>query len=603
MAKKNKFLRFFKSLKRKNNMVLLSSLFATLTVVTIIITIIFSSSNNFRGLTPTKAPSVDKKYAQYAIVNMNAEPITLNSLKATDSASKNILRHIQEGLVRLDQKGTPIPAVAASWEVSKDNLVWTFKLRENSVWKDGSPVTANDFVYAFTLLLTGEGDSSYVDQMKIFNNANAFLKGESDISQVGFKAIDNSTLVLTLETPTPGLLTMLTNTQFAPINKVFYEANKEMYGVEPDKIFFNGPWYPKEWVHDERVVLVKNNYYWNFNELKLDQLLFLSAGNTDSKVERLKSKDYDLITVSADEIQKYTGEGFTVKNFNDGATVYLEFNTSNPITANVHLRKALSYGLDRQAFVDKALNNSSKSALSLVNPAAFYNDLGEFKIETSMISDKTKATDLIQAAKAELELAKKELTKEQLNSIKITVDDSAFSKNIASSLATNWKNNLGLDVTVESLSYADRVTNIQDNNYQILINSWDISYPNVLNVLGLFNNESKNNFTNYKNEEFYKSLGSLSSETNATNRSAIISESFTILRNDLPIAPLYYRQKNYISLGRVKNIIVDAYRDIDFYYAYADSAASTKVPVETSSTTAEAANPTTNPTDATTENN
>ena len=387
--------------KNKSRAVFFSSVFALLAVITLIITIASNPRNGSATNTPPYRTPNTSGVDYFAIVNMGSEPITLNSLKATDSASKNILRHAKEGLVRLDKDGKPIPAAAESWEVSSNNLTWTFKLREDSFWTDGKTVTAGDFVYAFENLLIGNGAPEYQEQMKVFRNAESFLNGNAQLTDVGFTAVDEKTLVLTLEQPQPDLLIMLSNTQFTPVNKEFYEKYSGKYGTEPYTISYNGPWFAREWRHNERVVLVKNSYYWNYDSIKLDQLLFISSGTTDSKIFRLHKEDYDYVYVSAYELEVYLEEELEPVGFNDGAVVYLEFNTQDSVLSNIHLRKALAYGIDREKFVNEILKNGSEAAYSLINPKAFYDDLGDFEMEKSYFSDYTNTKDLLAEAKAE----------------------------------------------------------------------------------------------------------------------------------------------------------------------------------------------------------
>jgi len=560
-------LRFF--YKNKARAVFFSSVFAFLAVVTLIITIITSSgginSGNGKNTPPYKTPNKGSS-DYYATVNMGAEPITLNSMKATDPASKNILRHVKEGLVRLDKDGKPIPAAAESWESSNNNLTWTFKLRENLYWTDGSKVTADDFVFAFKNILMGNGAAQYQEQMKIFRNAENYLSGDADLENVGFRAADERTLVITLEKPRPDLLYILADTQFSPVKKDFYEKYADKYGTEPYTISYNGPWYVREWHHSERTVLVKNPLYWNRNSIQLEQVLFISSGTTESKVFRLQMGDYDYVYVPAFDLAAFIEEGLEPVSYNDGAVVYLEFNTSDSAMSSIHLRKALAYGIDREKFAKEVLGNGASAAYSLVNPKAFYDDLGDFDIKKSYFSEYTKTKDLLAEAKAELALAKKELNKNQLDSIRITVDESPASVAYANALAAQWKENLGLTVKVESLSYSDRVTKIQNNDYQVLINFWDISSPSLENVLGLF--DSGNNFSNYDSGKFSQLLKDIRAESRPANKNSLIEEAFALLREDLPLAPLYYRSKSFISTGRVKDIVTDAYRDIDLYFAY-----------------------------------
>lgn len=424
--------------------------------------------------TATPGPTPDKKTENYISVNLGSEPLYLNSITAEDSVTKTILRHMLEGLVRLDAEGKVIPAVATGWTPSEDGLTWTFTLRENSFWQDGTRVVAGDFKAAIDLHLDAANKSPYRGQMEAL-----FAAVETP---------DNNTVIFTLKQANANFPALLAETQFMPIQKALYEKNPTAYGFDPAGLCYNGPWYVALWSHNQRIVMVQNETYWNAANIVLEQLIFISSGTEASKYANFEAGNYDVVFLSALEAERYRNGGYALVNYPDGAVVALEFNKNDALLQSESLRQALSLSIDRAAFVTDTL-----------------------KTGATAVKGYDIATDL-PAAKQALDsfLAKdKDALK---NGLVLTVDESEDSVLYATALAQQWSKNLGIQVNVEPLSYAERIAKIQKGTMQISI--------------------------------------------------AVSTADAASLE-----APLYYRHTLYATNGRIQNVISAAGRDFDLYYA------------------------------------
>ena len=494
MKKPKDFFRYLKT--HKFTVVLRLSLFCL--CISLIFTILFGllerdgvfeeekvTSTPIPTITPTPEPTpVIRETEKYISINMGSEPFPLNSIQATDPVTKTILRHMLEGLVRLDENSNVKLAVANSFIPSSDNLTWTFTLRENALWQDGTRVVAGDFKAAIDLHLDPAQNSPYFSQMEAL-----FASVE---------APDDNTIIFTLKQPNANFPVLLADTQFMPIQKDLYLKAPSLYGIDPATICYNGPWYVVLWTHNQRIVMIQNESYWNAEQIMLEQLIFISSGNASSKLTNFKTGNYDLVFLTAQEAAAYKDLDCTIVNYPDGAIIALEFNKEHDLLSSPFLRQALSKAIDRAAFV----TNTLKTGATPVEGYDIAVDLPLAKEDFATFQTQLEAYNLANP-EAPLSLDK---------GLIITVDESEASILYATALAEQWKKALGIQVTVEPLSYAARIEKIQKGTMQISIT---VSTADVATLE----------------------------------------------------APLYYRHSLYATNGRIKNVISTAGRDLDLYFA------------------------------------
>lgn len=189
-------------------------------------------------------------------------------------AEANLSRDLYEGLVVLDAEAKVVPGVAKSWQASDDGLKYTFKLREDAKWSDGHPVKAGDFVFALRRLEDPRTAATYANIQYVIKNAEAVNKGKMPPDKLGVKAIDDHTLEIDLENPTPYFLELLTHQTALPLD----EASLKKYGdqfTRPGNLVSNGAYMLKSFVPNDKIVMVKNPNYWDAKDVKIDQVNYI----------------------------------------------------------------------------------------------------------------------------------------------------------------------------------------------------------------------------------------------------------------------------------------------------------------------------------------
>lgn len=300
--------------------------------------------------------------------NIGTEPPDMDPQTTTDTVSFQLLGHTFEGLTRLDQEGKAMPGMAKDWEVSDDGLEWTFNLRDDAKWSDGKPVTAHDFEYAWKRALDPELASQYAYILYYIENAEEYYNGEASVDDVGVEAVDDTTLKVRLALPAPFFDTLVAFGTFMPLNEEYHKSVGDKYASEADKMIYNGPFVMTTWDHDSKVVLKKNPDYWNADEIKLETIEGLMIKDANSALNEFLTGGLDIVGVRGDQKEQVKKEGYELLHYADGSSWYFLFNLEDEVLANENIRKALTYSINRQAFVEKILQDDSKVGLGFVPP-------------------------------------------------------------------------------------------------------------------------------------------------------------------------------------------------------------------------------------------
>ncbi|MFD2924750.1 peptide ABC transporter substrate-binding protein [Halobacillus naozhouensis] len=243
----------------------------------------------------------------------SAEIPTMDSSLAADAVTMQWLATTTDGLYRLGEGAEPEPGIATDHTVSEDGLTWTFTLRDDATWSNGDPVTAHDFVFAWQRAVNPDTGSEYGPYMMggVIKNATAISKGEAPVKELGVKAVDDYTLKVTLEKPTPYFESMTTFGTFLPLNQEFVEKHGEEYGLEAATVLSNGPFKLAEWDHGQKFVLKKNEDYWDADKVKLKQINVSIVKETASAVNLYETGKVDRVNLTSEFVDEYrTSEEF-----------------------------------------------------------------------------------------------------------------------------------------------------------------------------------------------------------------------------------------------------------------------------------------------------
>ncbi len=336
-------------------------------------------------------------------LNLGEEPPDLQSVTCTDTVSFDVLNACLEGLARMNPDGEyeQGSGLAESWTISDDGLIYTFTIKDGQKWSDGTPLTAHDFEYAWKTAVDPRTASQY--NFMLF-----FIKGAEDAANVelpdpeedpegykaaldelkealdnmGVKATDDKTLVVTLESPSAFFISLTAFTTFYPLNQKAHEKWGEGYATEINKMLFCGPFVIDEWKHQSKMVLKRNPKYWDAANVKLESIHFDMIKDFNTPVTMYEANELDAMGVPGDFITKFQSERpDEFKQLPDAAAFYLECNLEHPVLKDATFRKALSLAMNRKEYCDNVLRNFSAPAYCLTPPSIQGAEAGEVYAE------------------------------------------------------------------------------------------------------------------------------------------------------------------------------------------------------------------------------
>ncbi len=330
---------------------------------------------NLRDLHPIKGVYIEKDgkilppAQQIFKFNNGTEIETLDPALMTGNAEFNIAMQVFEGLVVNDPKTLdPKPGIAHSWDVSPDKKTYTFHLRKNAKWSDGTPVTAGDFLYSWKRAMMPETAAEYAGQFVYVKNAAAFISGkDKDFSKVGIKVIDDYTIVTELENPVAFWLDLVAFHTFLPVNRKCVEKY-DVKWTRPENIVTNGPFLLSEWKPKDRMVMVKNPAYYDAANVKLSKAIAFALDDNITGVQMFEAGQTDWVrTIPVTLVDKFKGKSVAhIDPFL--STYYYRLNVTKPPLDDVRVRKALNLAINKKAICEFVTRNGQTPATTFVPP-------------------------------------------------------------------------------------------------------------------------------------------------------------------------------------------------------------------------------------------
>lgn len=497
-------------------------------------------------------------------INIGSEPPELNSMLSTDTISFQIFKHVLENVVMLDENDAVVPGAAESWDVSEDGINYTFHLREGMTWSNGEPVTAADYEFGWKELLNPEIAAPYAYFGYIIKGGEEYNAGTGSRDDVAVKAVDDLTLEVELNAATAYALDAFSFGSFAPVNEAFYnEVGADKYGTEAEYILYNGAYSIESWNHESELVIVKNEDYWDAASVGIPKIIMKMIADTNAALNGFKAGDLDMIGLTGDQVTMLSGEGYPVKSYNDGSSWYLEFNTVDTPLKNVNLRKAFAYGIDKAAYVASIEKNNSQPATAFTPPGVaglngdFHDEVGDLLPESG---DFDQAKEWLEAG-----LTEEGLTAEELGSqLTMITDDGDKAIRIAAFIKEQLNVNLGVDIQTESMPFKSRLERMTNNDFSIVFAGWGPDYNDPNTFLDLFVTGSGNNHTQYSNPEYDELVKKAAAELDPATRMGYFVELENIICDDLMIAPVYWRVRDYVVSEKVQGEYRTMFQDWNF---------------------------------------
>jgi oligopeptide transport system substrate-binding protein len=515
------------------------------------------SSKKTGGETTTNTP--DQK--QEITLNLGEEPPNLDSAKATDAVSFDVLANTMEGLIRTGAGFKPLPGIAEKWDISKDGLVYTFNLRKNAKWSDGKPVTAKDFKFAWLRALDPKTGSEYAYQLYYIAGGEAFntldpkakdfdTKYKELASKVAIVAPDEYTLKVTLAAPTPFWLGLMSFPTYLPEREDIVQATGEKYAADADKLVYNGPFVVQSWTHEDVIVLKKNASYWDAPAVKLDQVTWKMIKDSNTAIQLYEAGDLDEVGIPGEFIAKYKDRG--LQSMAQATTWYMTLNLQSKTFQSKNLRKALSLALDRQGFADSVLKNGSVPAEGLIPPSIAGEGGKSFRqLSGSLIPSTANNVE----AKKYWDAALKELGQSKMT-LKFLIGDTTSSKRNAQGIQEMLQNSLpGLTVDLEPVSFKVRLDRTKSGQFDMVYAGWGADYNDPMTFMNMWTSTASYNDAKWSNKQYDDLIKLAETDGNATSRMKAMADAEKILAEELPIIPLYHPTGNWVTKPYLKGLL------------------------------------------------
>ncbi|MYZ47207.1 peptide ABC transporter substrate-binding protein [Propylenella binzhouense] len=488
----------------------------------------------------TSAASAEVVYTR----GNDADPETLDQHKTSTISEANVLRDMYEGLVVYDAKAKVVPGVAESWTVSDDGLTYTFKLRTDAKWSNGDPVTAGDFVFSLQRIMNAETGAKYANILYPIKNAEKLNKGEAKPEELGVRAVDDHTLEIVLENPTPYFLELLTHQTGLPVNK----AAVEKFGtdfVKAGNIVTNGAYTLQEFTPNDKIVLVKNKEFHDAADVKIDKVVFIPFEDRSACLRRFEAGEVqscsDIPAEQMDYVKEKLGDQVHIAPYL--GTYYYAIKADKDKFSDLRVRRALSMAIDREFVADEIWAGAMLPAYSFVPPGI--GNYGEPAYADYKDMDQLDRED---EAKKLLEEAGYGPGKPLRVEIRYNTGENH--KNTATAIADMWKT-IGVETSFVNVDGATHYAYLRDKgDFDIARAGWIGDYSDPQNFLFLVESDNTGfNYANYKNPEYDKLMDEAATTTDLQKRAGILKQAEAIFMRDLPYIPLLY----YSSLSLVSD--------------------------------------------------
>lgn len=502
-------------------------------------------------------------------LNAGMEPTGLNTLTSTYSIEFALFKHMYENLVTLDDDDNTAPGAAESWDYDEDTLTYTFHLRKDGVWTNGDPVTAKDFEFAWSQALNPDVASDYAYFLYFIKNAEKYFNGEVTWDEVGVKVVDDYTLEVTLEQPTPYALFLFSFGTLAPINQRFYEAvGADLYSTEAQYFCTNGPFALTEWSHNDKIVMQKNDAWHGAADVEVEEIDWKIITDANAALSSFLAGDLDMVGLGTGElIKQATAAGATIQSYTDGTSFYIYFNNNDQYLSNVNLRRALFNAIDEQKEIDTVWQNDNEPMTSFTAPGVSATDGTSFAGKVGELyapsRDQEKAKEYLATALSELGCTVDDLSAH----LSIDCGDSATSIAEASFYQEQWRQVLGIEVTVNSMITKQGSQNRKTGNYVMSVTGWGPDYNDPNTFLDLWVTDGGNNQTGFSNERYDELIDLAAKETDLEKRESYFIECEQIIADQLPIGPAFWRAQSYACSDKIKGgMHRSTFQDINAVY-------------------------------------
>jgi oligopeptide transport system substrate-binding protein len=473
-----------------------------------------------------------------------------------------LVRMLFEGLMRYERDGTLGCATAERYALSEDGKTYTFYLRPTQ-WTNGADVTAHDFAYAWKKILAPDQPMTGKHNFYPIKNVQASIRGDASLDEIGIRVLDDRTLVVELEHPTPYFLEATTTPCYFPVNAELDRRNPKWSSVLDSTFVCNGPFRLTDGTPGDRVAAVKNDAYWDARSVKLPGINILIVGQPITQLLLFERKELDwigrpLAPLPSDAIPSLRQAAKLLYRPSFFATWFV-LNTEELPFSNKKMRKAFAYALNREQLTQMLLQQQEIPALSLIPPHIAYRPAPYFPD-----GDVAAARRLFEEALQELGL-----TREQLPPIVLNSAVSEAHQKLALVVQEQWQAVFGVPIQLKREEWGVHFSTLSKGNYQIGQISWVSLLRDPIYFFETFKYRADAlNLARWEHPQYQALLDATNQQISTEERFALLRSAEEILMEDMPIIPVYFSSTTYAKSDALKDVCVNDIGGADFRWAY-----------------------------------
>lgn len=470
---------------------------------------------------------------------------SLDPQLATDGTSFEVIADYTDGLMQMDADGAAVPACAESYEVSEDGTTYTFHIREDAVWSNGDPVTANDFVFAWQRAVDPANASEYSYMLSDIGqivNAAEIIAGEKDVSELGVTAVDDKTLEVQLNVPVSYFLSLMYFPTYYPVNQAFFESCGDTFATSPETTLSNGAFVLTSYEPAATAFeLVKNETYYDADKVQLAGLNYQVIQDSQQALMSYQNGDLDTTLLNGEQVDQVKDD----PEFTSVGAGYLWYISPNikevPELANLNLRLAMTFALDRDSICNDVLKDGCAPTYTAVPPEfAAGPDGSDFSADQTMFADACaydpdKALEYYEAAKTELG--------QDTFTFDMVVDADDAPQKVAQVVKEQLETTLpGMTINLTIEPKKQRVEDMQNGNFQLGLTRWGPDYADPMTYLGMWVTDNSNNYGFWSNADYDAIIAECTTGdlcTDPEGRWSALYDAEKIVMDEAVIFPLY----------------------------------------------------------------
>ena len=522
------------------------------------------SAGGAGGVAPTAAPSVGEPTAvpsggaapadtlRWSIEGLS-DLTSLDPAQPGDAPNNVVINLIFGGLVRLNNRLEIIPEGASDWKVSDDGKTYRFTIRDGLKFADGTPVTASDFAYSFNRAMSPESAAFAAAAHFGHIVGSQEVMGGTAKEASGIKVVDDKTLEITLDAPIAYFLALLTYADTAIVPRKLIESGDKWQ----EQAYGTGPYKVKEWKHGQSILLEANENFWQ-GKPGIPNIFMPFNKDSETAYQLYQTGELDIMgsqqnPVPTAHVAEVAGQP-DFKSAASLATRYVGFNNEKPPFDNPDVRRAFALAVDKQTLAEKVL-------VGAVVPA-------DRILPTGLLGTQLPIKPLaFDPAAAKAALAKAGFPDGQgLPEITLAYGQEGDNETVVQTLQSFWKDNLGVDVKLQSFELATFSKNLDTTYYtptdglQFYYSIWGADYPDPQNFLSLLlhsgNPNNNGHFSDTQFDQLTEEADQLGDRSQIERRLQLYNQAEQIAIDKVAWLPLFFPKFSILLRPRVEGIVI-----------------------------------------------